>query len=192
MFKDSSSSRTTLSGIPLPRFFTRSRTQRSSGRVKVWQLTPSFLPRDRSALTEGLNPSAVDGTTITFSLFSWAVRWPGLNDRNQARKERAWPKPEIKIGVLLGRYPAGRQALAIWAFAVVPAGLSLRGLDMSLDMRLLVVLASTAAYVALPRMGRVAGCRWSACSPVTDEFAGSGADPAPPAGRLLAGSINSP
>jgi len=41
MPRDSSSSRTTLSGIRLPRFLTRSRTQRSSGSVKVWKQTPS-------------------------------------------------------------------------------------------------------------------------------------------------------
>jgi len=35
---------------------------------------PSFPSRGRSALTEALNPSAVDGTTINFSPFSWAVR----------------------------------------------------------------------------------------------------------------------
>jgi len=52
-------------------------------------------------------------------------------------------------------------------------------------------LASTAAYVALPPDGP--GCRLptAACSPVTDEFASRGADPAPGAGRLLAGSIDS-
>ena len=126
MFRDSSSSRTTLSGIPLPRFFTRSRTQRSSGRVKVWKLTPSFPLTDRSALTEARIPSAVDGTTINFSLFIWAVRPPGQDACNQARKEWASLKPKIKLGVLLGRFPAGRQALATWAFEVVTSGLSLR------------------------------------------------------------------
>jgi hypothetical protein len=70
------SSRRTLSGIPLPRFLNRSRTQRSSVRVEVWKLTPFPPSKDRSALTVALNPSAVDGTTINFSPFSWAVR-PG-------------------------------------------------------------------------------------------------------------------
>ena len=51
--------------------------------------------------------------------------------------------PEIKMGVLLGRSPACRQALATWAFEVVPSGMPLRGLDMSLDMRLLVVSDET-------------------------------------------------
>jgi hypothetical protein len=42
--------------------------------------------------------------------------------------------PVIKIGVLLGRSPDGKQVLATWACGVVPSGLSLRGPDMSLDM----------------------------------------------------------
>ena len=109
----------------------------------MWKLTPSFPSRDHSALTEALNLSAVDGTTINFLLFIWAVRLPGQDAQNQARKEWVSPKPEIKIGVLLGRSPAGRQMLATWAFAVVPSGLSLRDLDMSLDMRLLDVSDET-------------------------------------------------
>ena len=51
--------------------------------------------------------------------------------------------PEIKMGVLLGRSPAGRQALATWAFVVAPSGMPLRGPDMSLDMRLFVVSDET-------------------------------------------------
>ena len=125
----------TLSGIPLPRFFTRSCTQQSSGGVKVWKLTPPFPLWDYSALSEALNLSAVDGMTINFSLFIWAVRPPGQDAHNQAMKEHVLPKPEIKIGILLGRSPAGRQALATCAFEVVPSGLSLRGLYMLLDMR---------------------------------------------------------
>ena len=140
MFRDSSSSRTTLSGIPLPILFKRSRTQPSCGSVRVWKLTPSFPSRDRSALTEALKLSAVDRTTIKFSPFIWTVRRPGQDARNQARKERASPKHEIEMGVLLGRCPAGRQVLATWAFAVVPSGLSLRGLDMSPDMFPIVCL----------------------------------------------------
>jgi len=80
---------------------------------------------------------------INFSLFIWAVRPPGQDARNQAKKERASPKPKIKVGFLLGHTPAGRQALATLAFEVVPSGLSLRGPDMSLDMRLLVVSDET-------------------------------------------------
>jgi len=41
-----------------------------------------------------------------------------------------------KMGVLLGRCRAGRQALATRAWLVVPSGVPLRGPDMSLDMRL--------------------------------------------------------
>ena len=48
------------------------------------------------------------------------------------------------MGVLLGRCPAGKQVLATWARLVVPSGLSLRGPDMSLDMRLLTVSVETA------------------------------------------------
>jgi len=143
MFRDCSSSLTTLSGIPLPRFFTRSHAQRSSGRVKVWKLTPSFPSRDSSALTAALKLSAVDGTTINFSLFSWTIRLPGLDTRRQGRKERTSLTPELKIDVLLQRCRAGMQALATWAFAVVPSGLSLRGTDMSLDMHLLAISVET-------------------------------------------------
>ena len=85
VFRDSSSTLTTLSGIPLPMFFTRRRAQRSYESVKVWKLTPPFPSRDRSALTADLNPSAVDGTTIIFSSFSWAIRPPGQDARNQAK-----------------------------------------------------------------------------------------------------------
>ena len=53
-------------------------------------------------------------------------------------------KPEIKMGVLLVRSPADKQVLATWALGVVPSGLSLRGLYMSLDMRLLTVSFETA------------------------------------------------
>ena len=52
--------------------------------------------------------------------------------------------PEIKMEVLLGRSPADKQVLVTWAFEVVPSGLSLRGPDMSLDMRLLTVSDETA------------------------------------------------
>ena len=52
-------------------------------------------------------------------------------------------RPEIKMGVLLGRCPAGGQALATWAFAVVPSGVPLKGPDMSLHVRLLIVSIET-------------------------------------------------
>jgi len=75
---------------------------------------------DRSALTAALNPPAVDKTAIKFSPFSWAIRLLGQDARNEARKERVLLTLEIKMGVLLGRFSAGRQALAIWAFEIVP------------------------------------------------------------------------
>ena len=142
MFRDSSTSLTTLSGIPLPRFLNRSRAQRSSGSVKVWKLT-SFPSRDRNALTAALNPSAVDGTTINFSPFIWAIRPPAQDARNRARNEQVSLTPEMKMDLLLGHYPSGRQALATWAFEVVPSGMPLRGPDMSLDMVLLVISDET-------------------------------------------------
>jgi hypothetical protein len=48
------------------------------------------------------------------------------------------------MGVLLGRSPAGRLVLVTLALRVVPAGMPLRGPDMSLDMRLLAVSDETA------------------------------------------------
>ena len=50
----------------------------------------------------------------------------------------------MKMVVFLGRSPAGKQALVTWAQDVVPSGLSLRGPDMSLDMRLFTVSDETA------------------------------------------------
>ena len=50
---------------------------------------------------------------------------------------------EIKLGVLLGRSSACRQALATWAFGVVPSGEPLRVPDMSVEMGLLVVSDET-------------------------------------------------
>jgi hypothetical protein len=110
----------------------------------VWKLTPSLPSRDRSALITARNPSAVAGTTINFSLLSRAVRPPGQDARNQARKARVSLASEIKMGVLLGSCSAGKQVLVTRAFGVVPSGLSLRGPDMSSDMRLLAVSDETA------------------------------------------------
>ena len=90
---------------------------------------------DRSALTAALKPLAFDGTTISFSALSWAVRPPGQDALNQARKARVSRAPEIKMGFLLGSSPADKQVLVTWAIGVVPSGLSLRGQVMSLDMR---------------------------------------------------------
>ena len=168
--------------------------------MKVWKLTPFFPSRDRSALTAALNPSAVDGTTISLSALSWAIRPPGQDVRNQARKARLSLPPEINIGVLLGRCPVGRQTLATWAWLVVPSGVPVRGPDMSWNMRLSDVSIetpnsdksepmamgltvplgrdwatdpdNTAAYVAPTPDGP--GCRLpeAACSPVTAGVAG--------------------
>jgi hypothetical protein len=102
MFRASSSSRTTLSGVCFPRFFTNSLTQRSSGREKVWKLTPLPLSRECSATTVALKPSAVDGTTINFSALIWAVRGQGQDTLNQVRKHLV-STPVIKNGVLLWR-----------------------------------------------------------------------------------------
>jgi hypothetical protein len=45
----------------------------------------------------------------------------------------------MKTGVLLRCSPAGTQVVATWALRVLPAGMPLRGPDMSLDMRLFVL-----------------------------------------------------
>jgi len=86
--------------------------KRSCGSVRVWKLTPYCPSRDRSALTAAPKLSAVDGTTINFSHFSWAVRPPGQDARNQARKGRVSLIPEIKMSFLLGRSSAGKKVLA--------------------------------------------------------------------------------
>ena len=99
--------------------------------------------RDRSALTAALKPLAVDGTTISFSASSWAVRPPGQYARNQARNARVSREPEIKMVVLLGRSPADKQVLVTWAFEDVPSGFSLRGPYTWPDMRLLTVSDET-------------------------------------------------
>jgi hypothetical protein len=117
--------------MPLPRFFTSSRTQLSSGSLKAWKLTPSFPSRECNELTAARKPSAVDGTTINFSPFSWAVKPLGQDARNQAMKALVSPMPEIKLDVLLGRSPAAAQVVATLALQVVPAGVLLRGPDMS-------------------------------------------------------------
>ena len=107
--------RTTLSGIFLPRFYTRNPIHRASGSVKVWKLTPSFPLRNRRALIEALNPSAVDETTINFSHFSWTFGPPRQNAHKQARKARASVTSAIKMGFLLGRTPSDKQVLVTWA-----------------------------------------------------------------------------
>jgi hypothetical protein len=76
----------------------------------MWKLTP-FLHRG----TATLKSLPVDWTTISFSAFILAVRPPGQGARNQARKARALRTPEIKMGHLLERSPAGKQVLSTWA-----------------------------------------------------------------------------
>ena len=44
------------------------------------------------------------------------------------------------------------QVLVTWALAVVPSGMSLRGPDMSLDIRLLAVLGETAGSDGIESM----------------------------------------
>ena len=81
----------------------------------MWKLTPSFPSKERNELTAARKPSAVDGTTINFSPFNWAVKALGQDARNQARKALVSPTPEIKMGVLLGRSPAVAQMVATLA-----------------------------------------------------------------------------
>jgi hypothetical protein len=109
--------------------------------VAVHSLPPL---RDRIAPIIDMNPLAVHGTTIKFSPFSCAIGPPGQDDRNQPRKQWTSLIPIRKIGVLSGSCPAGRQVLATWAMGVLPSGLSLRGPEMSLDMRLSAVSVETA------------------------------------------------
>jgi hypothetical protein len=127
--------------------------------------------------------------------------------------------PEIKIGVLLGRCPAGRQVFDTLASVVVPSGMPLRDPDMSEDMRLFAAsdeaadsdvsksmavglsvplaregathVAKTAAYEAPTPIASRCWLLLAASSPVT-ELTGSGPNPASGAGRLAAGSEKSP
>jgi hypothetical protein len=100
--------------------------------------------KDRSALTVAGKPLAVDETTISISFFSWFVRPLGQDARNQSRKVWGSRTPEIQFVVLLVPSSAGSQVLVIWALIVVPSGLSLRGPEMLLDIRLLAVSGETA------------------------------------------------
>ena len=68
------------------------------------------------------------------------------------------------------------------------------GLSVALGLKGATDTAKTAAYISPPSSGGTR-CRPqdAACSPVTDDvFAGRGADPASGAGRLMAGSDESP
>jgi hypothetical protein len=101
---------------------------------------PLLQSRDRRALTVDRKSSAVPGTTINFSDFSGAERLLGHCVLSQVRKPRISESPETKMGVLLYRSPAG----ATITVRVVPAGMSSRGPDMSVDMRLEAVSEETA------------------------------------------------
>ena len=122
MSRDSSSPQTTLSGMPCPGLSTEAAKSSPPGSEKLWKLTPSPKSRERSALTEALKQLSVDGTTFSFSTFSWAVRPPGQDAGNQARKVRLSRIPQIKMGVLLEGSPVGKQVLVTWAFGVVQFG----------------------------------------------------------------------
>jgi hypothetical protein len=78
------------------------------------EITPSRPLMEGSALTLAQKPCAIDGTTINFSAFSWAVRSLGQDARNQASKALVSTNPEIIMGFLLGLCPAGAQVLARW------------------------------------------------------------------------------
>ena len=133
MFRDSRTSLTTLSEMPLPRFFTSSRTQRPSGSVKVRKLTPSFPSRERRELTAARNPSTVDWATNKFSPFSWAIRLLGQDACNQARIARVLLTPEMIMGALLKSSSAGTQALATMAGLLVILGSACYTLALSLS-----------------------------------------------------------
>ena len=113
-----------------------------------------LLPsRDRRALTVVLNPSAVPGTIINFSPFIWADRLLGHKVLNHARKPRVSVTPVTKTGVLLGRSPAGTAPAS-----VVPAGMLLRGPDMSTDMRLLAASEEAAGSEESEPVAMGLGC----------------------------------
>jgi hypothetical protein len=67
---------------------------------------------DRIRKTVALKPSAVDGTTIKVPAVSCAVRTQWQETSNQARKALVPETPELRMGFLLRRSPAGTQVLA--------------------------------------------------------------------------------
>ena len=212
MFRDSISSRTWLSDISLPRFYTRSSTQRCSGIVKVWKLTPSNYPRMQCADrgSEPLRLLLARPANLALYLGRQTAR---TKIPQRARKVRASLILLIKMGVLLGSSPAGKQVLFAWEFVVVPSGLSLRGPNMLLEMRLLsdsdkttctdgsepiavgmrnplgwkgrTDLAKTAEYTTPPSGSLSCRLPIAAGSPVPAEVTDRGMDPAQCAGRPL-------
>jgi hypothetical protein len=78
---------------------------------------------------------------------------------NQVRKPRASDTPETKMGVLLGRWPAG----ATLSVKVVPAGMSSRGPDMSVDMRLEAAPEETAGSEVSEPLAEGLGVQLDCC-----------------------------
>jgi hypothetical protein len=110
--------------------------------VEVHTTFPIKGPQGAAA---ALKPLAVDGVTINRPALSWAVNGAGQEERSHARKLRVSVKPEIKIGVLLRRSPAGRFGLITpVGVVVVPIGMPLSGPDTSGDVRLSAVSGETA------------------------------------------------
>jgi hypothetical protein len=165
-------------------------------------------------------PSAVGGTTINFSAFSWAVRSLGNDARNQARDFLISATPEIKMGVLLGRCLFGHAGVRhVGVYSGVDTRAAQRpghvtrhasggclqettGSDMS--ERLAVSLSSplgfcgatgvttTAAHVIPPSGDSSCWSPESIYSPVeSGDCCSSGVGPAPVAGRQVAGSDQS-
>ena len=62
------------------------------------------------------------------------------------------PPPEIKMGVLLGRSPAGRQALTAWAEMVAPTGMPLKGPDTPSGVLRSAACGETAGLVGTKRL----------------------------------------
>ena len=79
MARAPSYSRTTLSGICLPRILTNRRTQLSSGRLKMRKITPLLPSMDHRELNVDLKPSAVPGPIVSLSYLIWADRLLGNN-----------------------------------------------------------------------------------------------------------------
>ena len=125
--------------IPLLRFLTSGLIQRTSGSVKMWNLAPSPFKGRQCADHGGVGRDHHQILSI-----QRGRQTSRASSRNQARKARVSRTPEIRMDVLLGRCPAGKQVLATCVLIVVPSGMALRGSYMSLDMRLLTVSEETA------------------------------------------------
>jgi hypothetical protein len=100
---------TTLSGMDLSTFFTRSPIVRFSRSEKLWKDTPLPPSRDLSAAILAWNPWAVFGTMIRRSALVWAMRPPRHAARIQARKPRMSLTSETKPGSCRLTFPQGRR-----------------------------------------------------------------------------------